>query len=97
MTDVKLHSMLTYEESMQTRDQKRHPSHDVEGRLWPFVAVVVGDEPCFLGCWEANESNRSFHMFKAAAMVCLLADTPLTSGWLHDHFRSLYMWARGVW
>lgn len=45
--DVRLRSTPAYEESMQIHDQKKHPSHCVEGQLWPFVAVVVGNELYF--------------------------------------------------
>lgn len=39
--------MSACEEFMQIHDQKKHPSHGVEGWLWPFVVVVVGDKLCF--------------------------------------------------
>lgn len=64
--------MFAHEESTQMPDQKKCLSQVVEGRLWPFVVVIVGAESCFLGYLRGDKrSRRSLHISKVAVVHVL--------------------------
>lgn len=85
-----IQAKFAYGESTQIHDRKKRPGQVVERWLWPFVAVLVGDELCFL--------EELPHISRGAVMPCLLADTLCPSVWLHSWLlRSLCIWVRGSW